>query len=247
MILAAGMGTRLKPLTESMPKAMVPVGGQPLIALLLDRLRAAGADDVTVNVHHFADQIVHYLHNGYDARGMKLSISDETDALLDTGGGLRRAFSGRTDRPVLVHNVDILSNARLPELYAACRGNVDALLLVSQRPTQRYLLFDDAMRLVGWTNIATGEVRSPYENLDLLCCRRLAFAGIHVVAPQAFDAMEEWPQKFSVTDFYIRSCRRLNIVGVEQDGLKLLDVGKPEALRQAESFLKGVEKQIVDS
>ena len=237
MILAAGLGTRLRPLTDNIPKALVPIEGRPLLALQLDRLKGAGADDITVNVHHFADSIVRFIHC-YDAHGIKLRLSCESDAPLDTGGGIRRAFIGGSDLPVLVHNVDILSNADLSGLYMQCRGDADALLLVSARPTRRYLLFDDDMRLTGWTDIATGEVRSPYIGFDPHRYRRLAFAGIHVVAPKAITVMKEWPEKFPIIDFYIRNSRRLNVRGVVQSDLKLLDVGKPDTLKRAGEFMK---------
>ena len=157
MLFAAGLGTRLRPLTDHMPKALVPVSGRPLLDITIERLKMAGATDIVVNVHHFSSQIIdHLAQHDY---GVRIRVSDETAELLDTGGGLKKAlplFEG--DAPVLLHNVDILSNA---ELRAFCRENAqnDVTLLVSPRQTQRYLLFDAAMRLVGWTNIATGEVK----------------------------------------------------------------------------------------
>ena len=159
LIFAAGLGTRLKPLTDTMPKALVPLHGEPLLAHTLRRLIGSGATEAVVNVHHFGEQIIDYL-----ARtdwGIPVGISDERDALLETGGGLRKAapLFHEPDAPILIHNVDILSNADLGALYAAAAPH-DALLLVSDRPTQRYLLFDDDLRLRGWTNLATGEVRA---------------------------------------------------------------------------------------
>lgn len=234
MIFAAGLGTRLRPLTDTTPKALIPVGGHPLLEILLEKLKTLGADDVTVNVHHLASQIVNFL-NHYPHEGMKITVSDESAALLDTGGGLRKAFSGGTDRPVLIHNVDILSNADLKSLYNACH-DCDAVLLASKRETQRYLLFNENMEMVGWTNIKTGQVRSPYTGIDPDRCTRLAFAGIHVVAPSVLKAMRPWPDKFPIMDFYIRMCRQMKIKGFVQDGLRLLDVGKQDTLKTAEVF-----------
>ena len=177
MLFAAGMGTRLKPLTDHMPKALVEVGGRPLLDIVVRRLVDAGATEVVVNVHHFADQIKSYVAS-HDW-GIDVHLSDETEALLDTGGGLRKAlplFHEGGDAPVLLHNVDILSNADLRGFYERSR-HADVTLMVSSRDTQRYLLFDDEGRLRGWTNIATGEVRSPYSNLDVANLHRYAFSG----------------------------------------------------------------------
>ena len=162
MIFAAGLGTRLKPLTDRMPKALVPVAGEPLLAHVIRKLKAEGFTRIVVNVHHFADQIIDYLHT-HDF-GVEIHISDETSKLLDTGGGIRHAAHWfGTDSPVLIHNVDILSNANLSRLYDSAVA--DAALLVSDRVTKRYLLFGEGKRLVGWTNVETGEVRSPHADL----------------------------------------------------------------------------------
>ena len=179
MIFAAGLGTRLKPLTDTMPKALVKVGGQPLLWHVVQKLKAAGFERIVVNVHHFAQQIVDYLAVN-DNLGLDIRISDETSGLLETGGGIKKALPlFDPSEPILIHNVDILSNLDLtgglsPVCEAGeahgdcplCESNPDALLLVSQRKTKRYLLFDDEMILDGWTNIETGEVRSPYKGLD---------------------------------------------------------------------------------
>lgn len=235
MIFAAGLGTRLRPLTDRMPKALVRVGGRTLLDIAIERLQKAGSTLTIVNAHHFADQIADHLKTlpGY---GTSLLISDESDKLLDTGGGLRHAARlFRPDETVITHNVDILSNADLHALCAAHKA--DATLLVSQRQTQRYLLFDHSMRLVGWTNTATGEVRTPYPDLDIAKCRRLAFAGIQTVSPTLTRQMDGWPDKFGIIDFYIRSCRDIDIRGYQQTGLQILDVGKTASLPLAESFL----------
>ena len=239
MIFAAGMGTRLKPLTDTMPKALVRVGGEPLLRRVVENLAGAGVDRIVVNVHHFASQITDYLKLNRNF-GLDIRISDESERLLDTGGGIRHAeplFDANS--PILIHNVDILSNVDLRSFYdLASVSHVDAVLLVSSRKTKRYLLFDDDMRLVGWTNIETGEVRSPYPDLDPKSCRMYAFAGIHVLSPRLLTAMHDWPDKFGIIDFYLKSCATHNIVGYVKDDLKLMDIGKLDTLAQAEDFLK---------
>lgn len=240
MIFAAGLGTRLKPLTDTKPKALVRVGGEPLIKRVLLRLADAGVDRFVVNVHHFAEQIINYLEENNNF-GLDITISDETSGLLDTGGGIKHATTlFDADSPVMIHNVDILSNVDLRKFYdLATRedATVDALLLVSWRATKRYLLFDDDMRLVGWTNIETGEVKSPYTDLDPKKCRMYAFSGIHVLSPRMFGEMNSWPDKFGIIDFYLKECATHNIKGYVKTDIKLMDIGKLDTLAQAEHFL----------
>lgn len=273
MIFAAGLGTRLKPLTDTMPKALVRVGGEPLIKRVILNLAAAGVERIVVNVHHFAEQIIDYLKDN-DNFGLDIRISDETDGLLETGGGIKKAapLFDPAD-PILIHNVDILSNVDLREFYqiasqsenrkvkseeSECgsekgkveneegRGKneesnycdaVDAVLLVSWRKTKRYLLFNDDMKLVGWTNIETGEVRSPYPELNPKECRMYAFAGIHALSPRLLKMMDEFPDRFGIIDFYLKACATHNIKGYVKDDLKLMDIGKLDTLAQAEEFL----------
>ena len=244
MIFAAGLGTRLKPLTDTMPKALVRVGGQPLLWHVIQKLKAAGYERIVVNVHHFAQQIIDYLKEN-DNFGLDIRISDETSGLLETGGGIKKALPlFDQDSPVLIHNVDILSNVNLRRIFeftasaAATDASVDALLLVSDRKTKRYLLFDDELILDGWTNIETGEVRSPYKGLDPLNCKRLAFSGIHMISPRVYPLFDEMPDRFGIIDFYLKFCHQCAFLGYEQKGLRLLDVGKLDTLEQAEQFLK---------
>jgi len=274
MIFAAGLGTRLKPLTDTMPKALVRVGGEPLIKRVIMNLAAAGVDRIVVNVHHFAEQIIDYLKDN-DNFGLDIRISDETAGLLETGGGIKKAapLFDPAD-PILIHNVDILSNVDLREFYQVasrsekgkvkseesecgsekgkveneegrgkneesnCCDAVDAVLLVSWRKTKRYLLFNDDMRLVGWTNIETGEVRSPYPELNPKECRMYAFAGIHALSPRLLKMMDEFPDRFGIIDFYLKACASHNIKGYVKDDLKLMDIGKLDTLAQAEEFLE---------
>lgn len=236
MIFAAGLGTRLRPLTDTMPKALVKVGGKPLLEHVLDRLKAAGAGRTVVNVHHFAGMIEDYL-NANGNFGMDICVSDETAQLLDTGGGIKKARTlFQSDSPILIHNVDILSNVDLASFYADNASN-DATLLVSERNTSRYLLFDDDMRLMGWTHLGTGEVRSPYPEESLRGCKRYAFSGIHLFSPRLFPLMDSWQDKFGIIDFYLQACAKADIRGVVQPDLRLMDVGKLDTLAQAEDFL----------
>lgn len=250
MIFAAGLGTRLKPLTDTMPKALVPVGGKPLLQHLLEKLKASGIRDVVINVHHFADMIEQWCKA--HPMGMNIRFSDEREQLLETGGGIKHAapFLQDAQDGFLIHNVDILSNVDLRAFAEAAQGRA-ATLLVSQRKTQRYLLFDDDMRLVGWTNIATGEVRSPYplsfdkgkliiENGRIGKYRVFAFAGIHYMMPSLFTYFAEFPDKFSIIDFYLKVCDKETIYGYVQPGLRLMDVGKIDTLSEAETFVKEV-------
>lgn len=240
MVFAAGLGTRLKPITDRLPKALVPVCGQPLLYHTLQKLKAAGYTDVVVNVHHFAGQIREYLAT-HDF-GLSVSISDESDQLLETGGGILHAqdLLLPLEEPFLVHNVDIVSNLDIAWFRAQMRPDALATLLVSERKTQRYLLFNEEMRLVGWTNVATGEVRSPYAGLDPQACRRYAFAGIHNLSPVIFGAFEQvgFTGRFPIMDFYLDACARFPIYGAVASGLQLVDVGKIETLPEAESVCK---------
>lgn len=241
MIFAAGLGTRLKPLTDTMPKALVPVASQPLLWHVVQKLKAAGFERIVVNVHHFAQQIIDYLQANNNF-GLDIRISDETDGLLETGGGIKKALPlFDASSLVLIHNVDILSNVDLQALYAfAEQSATDALLLVSRRKTKRYLLFDDEYLLDGWTNIETGEVRSPYPSLDPTELKQLAFSGIHVLSPRVFPLFNEMPSRFGIIDFYLKYCHQCAFLGYEKKDLRLMDVGKLDTLSEAEAFLQDV-------
>ena len=240
MILAAGLGTRLASLTSNKPKALVELWGKPLLYHVTKKLVENGFDDITINVHHFSDRIMEYVETDQyrsltNSVNAKIKISDETDFLLDTGGALLHAaplLFGENDKAILVHNVDIISNANLSELYDKGK-NSDASLLVSQRDTQRLLLFNNEQRLVGWTNIATQEVKTPFPNFKIDDFAKRAFAGIHVVTKRAVDTMENMGQsKFGIMDFYIKNADKLIIKGIEQENLSITDVGKIEMLNR---------------
>ncbi|MBO5406208.1 MAG: nucleotidyltransferase family protein [Bacteroidales bacterium] len=257
MIFAAGLGTRLKPITDTIPKALVPVCSQPLLKHLIDKLKDAGYTDVVINVHHFAEKIREYVAQNGNF-GINVYFSDETDLLRETGGGIRHAAQLLNDgEPFLVHNVDILSNLDLEDFYEAHMAasiSVDtplATLLVSERETARYFLFDAENNLVGWMNKLSGEVKSPYrelargasenfnweEFLKMHSLKKYAFAGTHILSPEVFRIMEKWPEKFPIVDFYLQMADKYIIKGYVKNDLKMVDVGKLDSLDEAEKFL----------
>ena len=201
MIFAAGLGTRLKPLTDTLPKALVPLAGKTLLQWQIEKLKAAHITDIVINVHHFPDMIINYLKEN-DNFGCNILVSDERDMLLETGGGLRKAeallSSGvqefrSSGEGILICNVDILSNIDIPTLLQAYNPEEMGIVVVSKRDTQRYLLFNEDNHLCGWTNIATGEVRGPLSDnrYPIANTRKLAFSGMQVLSPRIFDCMDE--------------------------------------------------------
>lgn len=240
MIFAAGLGTRLKPLTDTLPKALVPVAGKPLLEHVILKLKDAGFNEIIINVHHFPDQIVDFLKKRHNF-GIRIEISDEREVLLETGGGIRKASWFFDDgKPFLVHNVDILSNIDLKALYSQhLRTNSLATLAVSQRNTFRYLLFNDDLQLKGWINEKTGEVKPAIlkkpENYQ-----KLAFSGIQVLSPSVFDKMQPFGNKFPVMDFYLSSMMTEVISGFVPENYRMLDVGKIDILEEAENFFREI-------
>jgi len=241
LIFAAGLGTRLKPLTDTMPKALVPIDGKPLLEHVILKLKAAGFNQIIVNVHHFPDQIIEFLKskNNFDLR---IEISDERDKLLDTGGGVKKAKWFFDDgKPFLVHNVDILSNIDLQLLYQQhLETSPLATLVVSERDTFRYFLFDEEARLKGWINEKTGEVRPDHLTHTELY-NKLAFSGIQVLSPDVFKLMEHFPDHFSIVDFYLRNAAQQKIKAYVPHALKMIDVGKLNVLTEAEQFVRNSE------
>ena len=236
MILCAGLGTRLRPWTESHPKALVPVGGIPMLRRVADRLMAQGYDEITLNIHHFGEQILDYVSRESDLAA-RVSISDERERLLDTGGGILHAepFLAMDKRPFLVHNVDILSNADLAGLMRSHENSGRHVsLLVSDRDSDRKLVFDSDMNLKGWLNQKTGE-RRPSGLLIEGTDRLLSFSGIYVMSPEVFGIMRAhgFSGAFPIMQFLLSGIDGLRIGGVEQTGLDLIDIGKPDTLHRA--------------
>ncbi|MEA3446840.1 MAG: nucleotidyltransferase family protein [Bacteroidota bacterium] len=231
MIFAAGLGTRLQPLTNNTPKALVELHGKPMLGHLIHKLARYGITDFVVNVHHFSEQVESYLATP-EFDGYAIRISDEREQLLDTGGGLVKARNLLQDNePVLVHNVDVWHDINIPFLldYHQTRSSL-ATLAVSKRKTSRYLLFDKHKRLTGWKNRKTGELRMCRP--DLLVSMQLAFSGIQVLSQDFLDMMAD-EGKFSIIETYLNLAMDYDIHGWEHDPLLWLDVGKPDAIKKA--------------
>lgn len=237
LIFAAGLGTRLRPITDSIPKALVPINKKPLLQHIIEKLIKSGFNEIIVNIHHFPDQIIDFLKENNNF-GIRIEVSDERDELLDTGGGIRKAGWFFDDgKPFLVHNVDILSNIDLSALYNQhLRSNSIATLVVSQRDTFRYLLFDDNLRLKGWINEKTSEIK-PANLTKPELFAKLAFSGIQVLSPQVFELMEKLEPKFPIMDFYLNNTATQTINGFVPTDFKMLDVGKINVLDEAERFI----------
>lgn len=237
MILAAGLGTRLQPITDTLPKALVPINGRPMLEIVIQRLKSFGISDILVNVHHFADQIVEFLQHRKNF-GIAIHISDERDQLLDTGGGIKKAtWFFDEAQPFLVHNVDILTDLDLSHLYSA-HLNSQALvtLAVKNRPGSRFLLFNSDNLLCGWENRTTGErkMSRPTLEADLI---PLAFSGIHVLQPDIFDLMPD-RENFSITDVYLELAAHHKIVGFRHDRSLWMDLGRKEHVARAEKLFR---------
>ena len=234
MIFCAGLGTRLKPLTDTMPKALVPLAGKPLLQWQVERLRDAGITDIIVNVHHFPDMIIDAIHvnNGW---GCNISISDERDELLDTGGGLKKALSTNplilsSTNPILACNVDILSNIDIRALIAEYERTGMSQLVVSERETQRYLCFDESDMLCGWTNVKTGELKGKGG-------KHLAFSGMQILGLEVLARLKEVQEaKFSLISFYLDVMKAVPLKAYIPEGYRMMDVGKIEQINVAERF-----------
>lgn len=239
MIFAAGMGSRLKPLTDNMPKALIPVNGKPMLEHIILKLKDAGFHHLIINIHHMGEQILDFLAANQNF-GIKIDISDERDYLLDTGGGIKKASQFlRGNEPFLIHNVDILSNVDLRKIYEShLETKPLATLLVSKRNTSRYFLFNKENKLCGWRNHETGEVKSYYPYFNPEQYNEYAFSGVHVLSPEILDWMDEWTGKFSIINFYLSICARTDIQAYLTENLRLIDIGKPEALAKAEEWLR---------
>lgn len=241
MIFAAGIGSRLKPWTDFHPKALVEIGGRPMLWHVITRLKDAGANTIVVNVHHFADQIERYLaDNRFD--GVEIVVSDERELLLDTGGGLRKAAEWlRGDGPVILHNADIFTDIDLKAMISRhISSGADATLLMSCRESSRALVFDGSMRLAGWHNLKTGAVLPESLRIDSPM-QELAFGGVHIVGERVLDALGEYQAgtPFSITPFYVEASGVLDIRGYlpVREGY-WYDVGRPATLESARKIME---------
>jgi N-acetyl-alpha-D-muramate 1-phosphate uridylyltransferase len=235
LILAAGLGTRLRPLTDDTPKALVSINGVTLLEIAIRKIAREGFNDIIVNVHHHAGQVIEFLkHRRFP--DVNISISDESSQLLDTGGAILKArwFLDGKD-PFLVHNVDIISDISLQTVLTAhlAKGGL-ATLSVSDRQTKRYFLFDDDLKLKGWTDMSTGEIRWAGEAIQE--ARQLAFNGIHIISPEIFNLIKE-EGKFSIIGTYLGLADKHPIFGQIQPGKTWFDLGKPDQLGIVSGFL----------
>lgn len=236
MIFAAGLGTRLRPLTDSVPKALIDINGKPALELVIRKLKAAGVGEMVVNVHHFADKIIDFLRQNENF-GVDIAISDESEQLLDTGGGILAAQRWLDcGEPFIVHNADILTDFDVAAIYERhlCSG-ADVTLLTQSRQSSRYLYFDSCGRMRGWGR-ADGSVRIP-ANLDTENLAGLGFGGVSVVSPAVFPLLEAYASQnrvFSTTPFYASNCSALDIRSYTPAGnYRWVDIGKPETLAKA--------------
>ena len=241
MILAAGLGTRLKTLTQDKPKALVELNGKPLLQHCIENLIANGFYHIVINVHHFGEQIIEFVsQHQFDA---VIQISDERDLLMDTGGGIVKATPLFKDsKAVLVHNVDIISNVNLREMAAQfLNSKDDAWLLTQDRETNRKLLFDDDDQLVGWMNKSEKQFKWVDESKSALrqaqgpSLKEMAFSGLHFFRSDLFAEFEYKPQ--SVIDLYLNLAKNNRIVSKPIQPDYWFDLGKPEQLEHASSYL----------
>lgn len=261
MIFAAGLGTRLKPLTDTLPKALVPVCERPLIEHVARKLFASGINEAVVNIHYFADKVEEWVNSQdwivtsrdeLSDRKMLFEISDERELLLETGGAVlhaRRYLEGCGR--FLIHNVDILSNCDIRWFESQVNDDALATLLVSERDTTRFLLFNpDTLRLVGWMNTDSGDYHVTSPEIDPKECRALAFSGIHILSDKVPALMQEYVKerglpvdevkgtRFPIMSFYMWLAAKYPVYGVVAGNLEFIDVGKLDALKPAEEFVR---------
>jgi len=235
-MLAAGVGSRLRPLTDHTPKALVKINGIPLIEIVIRRMIAAGYNEIVINLHHLGGQIKDFVVQ-QNYFGQHIEFSDESDALLDTGGGLQKASYFFNDgKPFLIHNVDIITDLDLDALRIAhMKNKALATLAVRHRDTSRYFLFDQEHRLKGWTNHKTGETKPT--GAALQNTQEIAFSGVQIVEPGIFQFMH-YEGAYSLTQLYLDLCNTHVIKGYVHDNGYWSDVGKPEELSAAEAWFK---------
>ena len=233
MILAAGLGTRLKPFTDNHPKALAEVNNKPILLRNIDYLRSFGIDEIVINVHHFADQIIDFIQENNIPN---ILISDETDLVLETGGGLKKASNFLEDsNPFVLMNVDILTDLDLGKMISFHKEkNPLATLGVSKRESTRCFLFNEKNELCGWRNKNTNEEKISKTETNY---NEFAFSGIHIIHPAIFKLMKH-EGKFSMVDVYLELAKTERILGYDHSGSHLIDVGKPESILKAETIFK---------
>jgi len=239
MIFAAGLGTRLKPLTDKLPKAMAPFNGKPLLWHAINSFKGMGVERIVVNVHHFAHTIIEYI-NGNDWH-TQVVISDESDQLLETGGGLLKAKSlFIPNKPIIIRNVDIITSTNVESfIYSHLQNQNDATLMVKNRSTSRYLVFNEEMQLCAWKNTKTKEVKTviPADKQT-----DLASSGMHIVEPRLLNEMGV-VRPFSIIDAYLQLSQTHSIKGYRVANEEAwFDVGTLEKLKEAELYYSNREK-----
>ncbi len=238
MIFAAGLGTRLKDETGDKPKALVEVGGKTLLQRAIEKTISAGASQVVVNVHHFAEQVKQFIAD--HSWNVPVLVSDETGLLLETGGGLKKAqafFTGK--ETIMLYNVDILCNVDLKSVYKIhSESGALATLLVRQRETMRYFKFNKDMQLIGWINKSNGAQKiSRDDNFEQ--AREFAFSGIHFIQPELFNYMPP-EERFPIIQLYLELAKTKTIKGFVDESDLWMDVGKPAELIAARKMFEGL-------
>ncbi len=234
MIFAAGLGTRLRPITDQIPKALVPVAGKPMLQKTIEHIRQHGFKDIIINVHHHADQIEDFL-SSHQNFGLNISISDERDMVLETGGGLKKAswFLNDTD-PFLVINSDVVTDIDLTHIFDFHQHKkAMATLVVRERPSSRYFLFDEDMKLCGWKNVKSSETKISLKRNQYLT---YAFSGIHIIDPEIFLSIHQ-DGKFSIVDVYLELAKTRKLYGYLDSDSMWFDIGDIKKLEKAEAFL----------
>jgi len=240
MIFAAGMGKRLGGITENLPKALVDINGKTALHMAVEKCTAHGFDDIVINIHHFAYKVEDEVAK-LNSLGFRISISDEREKLLETGGGLYKARWFFDNNPFLVYNVDIISDLDLTALYNYHLEKKGlATLAVRPREGSRFFLIDKAGIIRGWRNIATGEQILALPDSDDLT--EIAFSGLHIVEPGIFSYMEDG--KYTMVDIYLKLASENNIYTYPNDNGYWGDIGTPESLKQVREFLKASRKSL---
>lgn len=235
MILAAGLGTRLKPITDELPKALVEINGKTLLEIAIRNLIENDFRRIIINVHHFADKVKDFINKNTFAAD--IFISDESDLLLDTGGGIKHAQKLFDDSPILVHNVDIISNLNLKEFYQYhISDDSVASLVVSNRKSNRYLLFDNDNILCGWQDVNKDEKIIVRDESRL---NQFAFSGIHILNPHLMDSFPD-EKVFSVIKAYLKIAGTEDIHAYVSDEIKWIDVGKIDSLEKASQLIRSI-------
>lgn len=241
LLFAAGLGTRLKEHTISRPKALVSLAGKPLLQHAIEHLKHFGISDITINVFHFAEQVISFLEEN-NTFGINIHVSDERDQLLDTGGGLKKAgIFLKGNEPILIYNVDVISNLNLKVLLKYHQEKrALATLVVRSRETSRYLMFDQNLLLSGWKNFSNGETRISRSE-SFAAAQPLAFSGIHIIQPELLELISE-EGKFTIMDLYLRLAKDHAIKAFVDQSDLWMDLGKPEQLEIAEKLFLNNQK-----